>query len=127
MIFLIEVNFRKESKIGTMLSKIKKVRKLRHFCCKLNELHPTFFLQLRLEYLIISTLRSLEVLFFNNFRDLNKNWDLFVKQRTCFVVSRIFGFLRPIPTKKQLFLETCLLEIPVLVIVEFFKPLYARK
>ena len=43
MIFLIEVKFRKVSKIGTMLSKIKKVRKLWHLCCKLDELHASFF------------------------------------------------------------------------------------
>ena len=42
MVFLIEVKFWKGSKIGTMLSKIKKVRKLWHLCCKLDELHPTF-------------------------------------------------------------------------------------
>ena len=42
MIFLIEVIFRKVSKIGTMLSKKKKVRKVWHLCCKLDELHASF-------------------------------------------------------------------------------------
>ena len=43
MVFLIEVYFRKGSKIVTMLSKMNKVRKLWHLCCKLDELHPSFF------------------------------------------------------------------------------------
>ena len=69
MVFLNEVKFRKGSKIGTMLSKTKNVRNFDTFA--VNSMN--FIPQLRFEYLIVSTLRSLEVLIFKNFRGLNKN------------------------------------------------------
>ena len=86
MVFLIEVMFREGSKTGTMLSKKDNSETLTLFC-KLDELHQ-LFPQLRFDYLIVSTLRSLEVLFFKNDRGLNKSWDLFVKR--AFLLFQIF-------------------------------------
>ena len=68
MLFLIEVNFRKGSKPGTMLSNKKKVRKLRHLCCKIDEIHP-FFLQL---HNTLFQRSGEEILVFKNFRGVNK-------------------------------------------------------
>ena len=57
------------------------------------------FPQLHFEYLIASTLWSLEILFFENFRALNRSWDLFVKQRAFLLFHRILCVFEPIPTK----------------------------
>ena len=90
MVLLIVVNVRKVSKIGSMLSKIKKVRKLWQVCCNLDEL-PPIFPQLRFEYFIGSMLKSLEFLFFQNFRRFEQKLRLVCQTTYFFVVSRIFG------------------------------------
>ena len=59
-------------------------------CCKLDKLHPTFP-QFSFEYPIVSTVRSLEVLFFEIFRRVNKSWNYFVKQRVFLMLFH--GFL----------------------------------
>ena len=50
------------------------------------------FHQLHLEYLIVSSLRSLDVLFLKNFHGWNRNRDSFVKQRAfcCFMGFWVF-------------------------------------
>ena len=87
------------------------------------------FPQLHSAYLIASTLRSLEVLFFKNFRGLNKSRDSFVKRQTVLLFHVFLCVFEPVHTKKmsQLSLQNCLLEIPGLVIVQLFEPFNARK
>ena len=50
MCFLIEIKFRKGSKIGTILPKIEEDWNFRHLCCRLDKLLPTFSHNLRFEY-----------------------------------------------------------------------------
>ena len=57
------------------------------------------FHQLHLEYLIVSSLRSLDVLFLKNFHGWNRNWDSFVKQRAFLLFHGFLGVSNPIPTK----------------------------
>ena len=72
VVFLIEVNFRKGSKIGTVLSKKRKFGIVETFVVSSMNFIPLFS-QLHFEYLVVSTLRSLENLFFKNFRGLSNN------------------------------------------------------
>ena len=135
MIFLNEVIFRKMSKIGTMLSNIKKVRKPGQFAVNsMNFL--LFFPQLRFEYLIVKLLRSLEVLQSSShwkfcstksFVVWTKKWISLSNNMLFCCFMDFWVLLRPIPTKKQLSPQNCLLEIPGLVIVECFRPFYAKK
>ena len=116
MIFMIEVSFRKVSKNGTILSKIKKVRKLWHLCCKLGELHAHFSHNCVLNTLLFKRWGHWNFSSLKTFMAWTKMG--LVCQTLCFfVVSWIFGC----------FWENCLLEIPGVVSVECLKPFYARK
>ena len=110
-----------------MLSKIKTVRKLWHFRCKLEtELHPL------LPSCVLNTSlcqHSDHQMFYSSttfvvWTKLGLNC-----QTACFVVfSWIFGcFWDKFQQIMQLLLQNCQLETPRLVIVEFLKPFYARK
>ena len=127
MIFLIEVSFRKVSKIGTILSKIKKVRKLWHLCCEFGELHVHFSHNFVLNTLLFKRWGHWNFSSLKTFMAWTKMG--LVCQTLCFfVVSWIFGcFWDQFQQKMQLSLENCLLEIPGLVSVECLKPFYARK
>ena len=70
---------------------------------------------------------SLEVSIFKNVRGLNKNWDQFVKQRAFLLFHGFLGVFEANSNKMQLPLQNCVLEIPGVVIVDFFKLPYARK
>ena len=127
MVFLIEVNFRKRSKIGTNMSKINKVRKLWHLCCNLDDFHTTFCYPIALwipywfNALVIgsSTLQKLSW--------FEQKVGFVFQVTRFFVVPWFFGcFWGQFHLKMQLFLQNCLLELPGLVNVEYFKPFNAR-
>ena len=98
MVLLVEVKFRKVYKNGTMLSVVKKVRNLRHLCCKLDKLHP-FFPQLRFELLncllfITSFCSNTQVIGSSILRKLSwfePKLGLVSQTTSFFVVSWIFG------------------------------------
>ena len=100
-----EVNFRKGSKIGTMLSKLKKSRNLDTSVVNPMNFIP-LFPQLRFECLIVSTLRSLDVPFLKNFRGLNKNGDQSFKQRAFLLFHGFLGVFEAFFAQRS-----CLLEI----------------
>ena len=80
--FLIEVNFWKRSKIGTSC------RNIGHFCSELNEFRPYSFPNCIVNTQLFK--RSMEVLFYKNFRGLNKNWSYVVK--TADWIPGVFDF-----------------------------------
>ena len=122
MVFLIEIIFRQVSKIGIKLSKIKKVRKFWHLCCNLDELHPSFSpLAFWIILKILLFYSSNTFVIWTNIGNLLSNNVLFV----CFM--DFWVFLRTILTKMQLSLQNCLLKIPGVVNIEFFKPFNAKK
>ena len=93
MVFLIEMNgpnFRLFSKIN--------FGNFDTFVVNLMNFIP-LFLQLRFESLIVSTLRSLEVLLFKIFRGLNKTGICFSNNVHFCCFMDFCMFLRPIPTK----------------------------
>ena len=98
-IFLIEVNFPKVSKIGTMLWKMKKVWKLCQFCCNFDELHSTFSPNCVSNTTLFNRSGHSQFYFLNKIRDLNIRWNYFVKQRAFLMFHGLLGVLRPIPTK----------------------------
>ena len=126
MVFLIEVNFRKVSKIGTMLSKIKKVRKLWHICSKLNELHPTFSaIAFWIPYCLNAHVIWSSIL--QKFSWFEQSLGL-VCQTTCFfAVSSVLGCFWGQLQQKMQISQNCLVERPGVYIFECFEPFYARK
>ena len=113
MLFLIEVYFWKVSKIGTILSKIKKIRKLWHLCFQLDELHPTF------SPFACSNAKIIGSSILQNFSWFEQKLGS-VCQTTCFFCcfTDFWVSLSQLPTKKCSYLQTCLLEIPGLVIAD---------
>ena len=83
---LSEVSFGKGPKLGICCRKKGTFGNFDTFVVNSMNFIP-LFPQLQFEYLFASTLRSLEVLFFENFRGLNKSWYSFIKQRAfcCFI------------------------------------------
>ena len=99
MIFLIEVSFRKVSKIGTMLSKKKKVRELWHLCCKLGELHASFPHNCVLNTLLFKDWGHWNFSSLKTFVAWTKN-GISLSNNVLFCCFMDFWvFLRPIPTK----------------------------
>ena len=75
MKFLIIGNIRKESKNGTMLWKIEKIRNIRHLRCQISGTLSRFSPKLCFECPTVSTLISKEIPFYKHFSGLNRNWD----------------------------------------------------
>ena len=73
-----------------MLSKNEKVWKYRHLVVKLEEIYTTSLQKLRSECPIVSTCRSMDVLFYRKIRGLNKKMGL-ISQKTC-ILTVFFGF-----------------------------------
>ena len=124
--FLIEVKFRKGSKIVIWLSKIEKIRKFWHLCWKLEELHRTFFPKLRSEYLLFQ--RSGKWNFYSRKFPWFEQKVRLICQQTCFfVVCLTFGCFWGQFHKHCNYIFKNAYWITGLVITEFCKPLYARK
>ena len=113
MVFLIEVNFRKGSKIWTMFSKIRKIRNFWHHCWKLVELHPTFFFpNSNLNSLLFQ--RSDQWKFY-----CSKTFVVWTKiainlsKNMLFCCFMDFGSEASTSNKLQLYLRNCLLDIRI--------------
>ena len=98
--FLIEVNIPEGSKIGTMLSKTKNVRKLWHQCCSFDEIHSTSFANCVLNIWLFQRSGHLKVIWLSWFEQKLG----LVCQTTCFFCFFFHGFwvfLRLILTKNR--------------------------
>ena len=88
MDFEIEGNFRKVSKIVTMLSKIAKTLKVHeNFVVKTEKLHATFFPKMRFEYPHVQTLNQWKV-YSTSILNISRNEPKLgsICQKTCFFI-----------------------------------------
>ena len=115
--FLIEVNFRKSSKIVTWLSKIEKIRKFWHLFVNLKN-----FIVLSFPNCVLNTLlfqRSGEWNFYSRKLSWFEQKFGLICQKTCFLSFDFEVFLRPIPKNCGYIFNNNAYWIPGLVITEF--------
>ena len=123
---LIEVNSRKGPNLGLCCRELGKFgTNFWHLCCKLEELHSTFFPKLRFEYIVVLTFRSKDVPFTMTF---------VVWTTIGITLSKIVflcRFLIVFDEFQQQIAVKCskILNIHCWIrhCIEFFKPFYAKK